>query len=1092
MAAGVSLSHCADVLERPFRAIIFDWDGTAVVHRAEDATPLAERVAALLRLRVWIVVVTGTHFGHIDRQLCRHLAPSIRRYLLVCTNRGSEVYGFDRHGTVVRRWCRLATPQEEQQLTAIAEAVRDQLVARTGLEIGIVYDRLNRRKIDLIPLPEWADPPKDRIGELLQAVEARLRGAGLAGGLAEALEMTRRIAAAHGLATARITSDVKHIEVGLTDKGDAVAWIRHHLLQPRHLPLSEVLIVGDEFGPLAGFAGSDDRMRQEVPGAVVVSVGVEPNGVPVGVLHLGGGPARFRDLLVAQLLQHRQRALAAHALQSCRRALEARGWLEHALTAPEAPGWQLQARGYRPALEHEIESRFAVSNGLLGVRGSLETPTLASRPRTFVAGLYYTPRDSPVPILLWGPDWLRLQLWLDGEALRLDHEPVEGHCRTLDLQRGMLVSEWCYRDQRGRAIRLRTARWVSLANRALAVQLARIDVAEPLVIVLEARLEPPNNALDLLRAEAGLTLWGAAESPHRLAVASRVQLMLDGRPLAPTADGDVLRQRWAWLALPDQPATLWRVVAMARGETEAGPAGAARRALGRAQRGGASRLLAAHTRAWAQRWAASDVAVEGDDAAQRALRFAIYHLISAANPQDDRVSIGARALTGDAYLGHVFWDTEIFLVPFYTLTWPAAARALLMYRYHTLPGARAKAARLGFRGALYAWESTDTGEEATPPYVIGPEGEVIPIRCGTEEQHISADIAYAVWQYWSATQDTRFLLDAGAEIILETARFWASRAAREADGRYHIRGVIGPDEYHEGVDDNAYTNVLAQWNLERGVEVAALLQARWPAHWAALAARLELGAAELEAWRAIAAAMYTGFDPVTGLFEQFRGYFGLEPIDLAAYEPRTAPMDVLLGRERTQRSQVIKQADVVMLLMLLWERFPAHVRAANFRYYEPRCGHGSSLSPPVHAVVAARLGHVTLAERYFRQAAAIDLDDTMGNASGGVHIAALGGLWQAAVFGFAGLSLRADGLRLAPQLPATWEALRFRVQWRGRQVQCVIRQEPPQLTAILERGAPLRLYLGTQVQVLRRGQPWTADWTAMARRSTRDEHDGAA
>ena len=350
---------------------------------------------------------------------------------------------------------------------------------------------------------------------------------------------------------------------------------------------------------------------------------------------------------------------------------------------------------------------------------------------------------------------------------------------------------------------------------------------------------------------------------------------------------------------------------------------------------------------------------------------------------------------------------------------------------------------------------------------------MIAIRCGTEEQHISADVAYAVWQYWQATADLPFLLDAGAEIILETARFWASRATLEADGRYHIRGVIGPDEYHEGIDDNAYTNGMAQWNIERGLEVADLLRTRWPERWAALRERLGIMPAELAAWRDVAARLVTGLDTTSDLIEQFTGFFALEPIDLAAYTPRTAPMDVLLGHERTQRSQVIKQADVVMLLALLWDRYPAAVRAANFRYYEPRCGHGSSLSPAIHALVAARLGDVELAARYFHQAAAIDLDDTMGNAAAGVHIATLGGLWQAAVFGFGGISPTATGLRCDPHLPAAWRALRFPIEWRGRRVRFALRQAPLTLTATLEQGRSLLIEVGGLRHELHAGRTWT-------------------
>ena len=479
-----------------------------------------------------------------------------------------------------------------------------------------------------------------------------------------------------------------------------------------------------------------------------------------------------------------------------------------------------------------------------------------------------------------------------------------------------------------------------------------------------------------------------------------------------------------------QPYRLGRFVTVYTSRDTERPAEAAAEHLERLIAAGAEPLLTDHVAAWAERWRTADVEIDGDDVAQRALRFAVYHLV-AVDPEDERVSIGARALTGGSYQGHVFWDTELYMLPFYLYTQPESARSLLMYRYLTLPGARANARRLGWRGALYAWESAETGEEMTPPSVIAPDGSVWAVLNGTQENHISADVAYAVWQYWEATQDERFLQDAGAEILLETARFWASRGEMGADGRYHIRHVIGPDEYHEDVDDSAYTNVMAQWNLERAVEVTRLMRARWPERWRQLVERIELDPEEPDRWSEIARIMYTGFDPDTGLFEQYRGFFGLEPIDLAAWAPRNAPMDVLLGRPRTQRSQVVKQADVVMLLYLLWDRFPPAVREANFRYYEPRTGHGSSLSPAIHALVAARLGDMDLAARYLRQAAEIDLADNMGNASGGVHAAALGGLWQAVVFGFGGLHFTPAGPALDPRLPPGWHGLRFPVQWRG-------------------------------------------------------------
>jgi len=453
------------------------------------------------------------------------------------------------------------------------------------------------------------------------------------------------------------------------------------------------------------------------------------------------------------------------------------------------------------------------------------------------------------------------------------------------------------------------------------------------------------------------------------------------------------------------------------------------------------------------------------------VRFAVYHLTIAANPEEELVSVGARGLTGDAYFGHVFWDTEIYLLPFYTAGWPEAARAMLMYRYHTLAGARGKAAAMGYKGALYAWESADTGEETTPESVVGPNGELIDILTGKMEIHISADIAYAVWQYWRATGDDTFFLDAGAEILLETARFWASRAVAEADGMRHIRHVIGPDEYHEDVDDNAFTNVMARWNIVRALEAIDTLRTRWPERASALCDMLALGEAELADWRDAAGRIVTGLDPATGLYEQHAGYHKLEPLDLSLYADRKVPIDVLIGRERTQRSQVVKQADVVALLALLPDEFPGAAAIANFRYYEPRCAHGSSLSAGIHALVAARLGETATALRYLRQAAAADLE-LDPNSAGGIRIAGLGGLWQAVVLGFAGLDLGGDVISLTPRLPPQWRSMSFAVRWRGRRVQ--VRIAGAKVRVAISDGAPVdlriaggthRLQAGTTLEV---------------------------
>ncbi len=686
------------------------------------------------------------------------------------------------------------------------------------------------------------------------------------------------------------------------------------------------------------------------------------------------------------------------------------------LAAPTVDaGWILVEEGFTLAREHELESLFAIGNGYAGSRGSLAEGSALSAPATFVAGVFDS-ETGAVPALAPVADWTRLSAVIDGYPLRLDQGHNLEHRRILDLRQGILWREWRHQDGAGRVTRLRGLRLASLADRHLLVQSVALT---------------PENYSGRVSVDAILTgpLMQLTANGTTVSMAVRSRVVDPGGPW--TGSTELPIDELNLEVRPGETYRLDRVVAVRTSRDTDEPRGMARRHVERAIEDVAG-VVGAHRDAWLARWKASDLRIEGDPAAQQALRFAIYHLSSAANPEDEHVSIGARGLSGTAYMGHVFWDTDIFMLPFFMLTYPEAARALVMYRYHTLAGARAKAARLGYRGALYAWESADTGEEVTPPFVVAPDGEIIRILTGEQEQHISADVAFGVWKYWEATGDERFLVDAGVEILIETARFWASRAEREEDGRYHIRGVIGPDEYHETVDDNAYTNCLAQWNLEIAEEAARFVAERWPEQWRALSRRLDLEPEEPCRWLRVARDLYTGFDEQTGLFEQFQGYFGLEEIDLAAFAPRTAPMDVLLGRERIQRSKIIKQADVVMLVHLLWDRLPADVRKANFDYYEPRCGHGSSLSPAIHALVAARLGKIALAERYFRQAAEIDLADNMGNAAGGVHAATLGGLWQAAVFGFAGLRLAEEKPEHRPNLPPSWRSLSMRFQWRGR------------------------------------------------------------
>jgi trehalose/maltose hydrolase-like predicted phosphorylase len=758
--------------------------------------------------------------------------------------------------------------------------------------------------------------------------------------------------------------------------------------------------------------------------------------------------------------------------------------MDEALTPTSAAAWSLRTEGYDPLRETSLESRFAISNGLMGVRGARAiTRGVASGvgARTYLAGLFGTPNGQIVsPGLVPAPDWLQVSLSLRDRPLVRHPAEVAAHVRTLDFRRGVLLSQSILTSDGSTApglrLRVRTLRLVSQHTRALGLQLIQLEFLEvgtEAEVTFEASVDGTDLGLVIQRLSPGLGVWRTLGAGHGLALATNGQFLIDGEPVAATRIGES-SHAWTWTARPGHAVSFARLAAVARsdvGSHDPGPE--AQQALGVATQTGWRGVLSGHRDAWAERWRSSDVELEGDPEAQHALRFALYHLNSAADPTDDRVSIAARALTGDDYRGHVFWDTEVYLLPFFTMTWPAAARAMLMYRFHTLDGAREKATGMGWRGALYAWESADTGVEATPAEAVGPDREIIPILNGVQEQHISADVAHAVWRYWLASGDETFLREAGAEILFETARFWASRAIHEADGRRHIRGVIGPDEYHEHIDDNAFTNVMARWNLSRAIEAAVLVRVRWPDTWAALAARLNLTAAEIADWSDAAETIATGLDPATGLYDQFEGFRDLEEIDLGAYAGRSVPMDVVLGRDRIQRSQVVKQADVVALLGLLPETFTDASGSSNFQYYAPRCSHGSSLSRAMHGLVAARLGLVDMALEFFLQTAAIDLGDTHAAIDGGVHIAALGGLWLIAVYGFAGLTLTKSGLALDPRLPPTWRSLRFAVQWRGRSLSLKIGAEACAVEATLIAGDPMTLTLAGETHEIAVGKTIT-------------------
>lgn len=713
--------------------------------------------------------------------------------------------------------------------------------------------------------------------------------------------------------------------------------------------------------------------------------------------------------------------------------------------------WKLTEYPFQPERQLYYETIFTLGNGYFGSRASFEEGYADETPATLIHGIYDHAVGMQVPELVNIPHWLGIRFTVDGTPFVMDFnhnrnllQPVAGvalgYQRSLNMQMGLLKREVLFRAESGGTVRATFERFASLADVNVLVQkltLTAID-GEP-VIDLEAWLDADvsNNGFkhwaDIeASADGHLLITTATQQSHyKLAMASQ---LVSPQPVTDSTTSTRPAQQTQVHLEKDGTAIFTKFTTVFTSRDTDDVKAAAEAKLQQIVATGYDALFHAHAAKWVEYWSNSDVQIEGDEEAQIAVRFGTYHILICAPQHSDDVSIGAKTLSGMGYKGHVFWDTELFALPPLTLTQPAIARNLLMYRYKRLAGARHKAQANGFEGAMYPWESTDTGEETTPQWSDPQiDGTRIRIWTGDNEQHISTDIAYAILQYWQWTGDNAFLIQYGAEIILDTAVFWGSRV-EERNGRYELTDQIGPDEYHENINNSVFVNYMTRWHLQQAFKVLDWLAEHAADQHATLTSALDLTEKRLGKWRDIIIRLVIPFDEVKQIHIQFDGFFDLEYIPVPHYEPRVGGVWPMLGHHRALASQVIKQADIVMLMALMPDMATREVMINNFNTYYPRTDHGSSLSPAMHAWVAARLGLDDTAYHMFEHAAWIDLKDNKGNVRDGIHAAASGGLWQAVVFGFCGLHIADDGtLAVDPRLPAHWKHVTFRVIYRGEQ-----------------------------------------------------------
>jgi kojibiose phosphorylase len=727
-------------------------------------------------------------------------------------------------------------------------------------------------------------------------------------------------------------------------------------------------------------------------------------------------------------------------------------------------GWIIHDRAaYQPDDEVSKATVFALANGYMGVRGASESvsPRLKGVVGCHINGLYDSPTGGILDReMIALPAWTSFVLEAEGETLTVEN--ASDYVRSLEMRRGLLLQTMRWRTRSGVEITLASERFVSLARLHLGLIQWSLLSDSPCTVTVRSLVDADVNnrwadthfASVQVRSGAGSVGIATIEQDYLVQVAVRHAASL------PVAWRDCSTDRALCAACEvtlqaGQTVTLHKLAAVYDNRFSSGDLDALAQAeLDAAQAAGYDALRREHEAAWAARWNESDVVIEGDEVAQIAMRFCLFHLLANA-PHSERVSISARGLQGQDYWGSIFWDCDIYVLPFFTSTQPEFARRSLIYRYHTLAGAKRKAVGMGYQGAYYAWQSQETGDETCALYVFDNPftGEKIRSYFADEQIHISADVVYALWQYVRATGDEAFLRDYGLAIACEVTRFFVSRAAFNAEaGRYELRTVLGPDEYHERVDNNAYTNALAQYSLDTTLAALERVRAFDPAGAEHALAVLNVTADEIARWREVAAHFYVPApDAATGLISQFDGYFDLEDALPDAVRPRLAHPDLHPGGPLGpyQTTQSIKQADTVLLTYLLRERYPAGVRAANWDYYEPRTSHDSSLSPMAYALVAAGLNRLDWAYRYFLRTALMDLDGSGPHWNLGIHTAAMGGAWLVVAHGFCHLDLRDDGVHLLdwPRLPAGWERLQLSFRWHGHLVRLTVTRSAITLTA---------------------------------------------
>ncbi len=747
--------------------------------------------------------------------------------------------------------------------------------------------------------------------------------------------------------------------------------------------------------------------------------------------------------------------------------------------------WTINETRFDPSHIVTIGSNFMTGNGYLGYRGTFPEWTREDYVGCVVSDTYDN-ADGKWKELCTVPNALFTRFFVGDTPLSLYDKRAADFSLSLDFRHGRTYGGYRWRSAEGGEYSLSFERFASYASLHLVPQKVTFTAHTGGRVEVQTGIDGEVWSLNgdhfsrcIPFAAEGVLGVECSTTENGLPVSVAQGFSLHGvAPLDEQIDehGRSIIRSLTFELQPGESIVLEHMMSVYSGNDTGEPTRAAEEQARKTAEHGYAAEAARSDHVWDRLWDLYDIRVESDDNAQALLHYNFYHNIIATPAHTDHLPIGARGLSCQAYQGAAFWDQEIFNLPMYLYTNPEVARNLLVYRHRVIDGARRKAKNLGYYGAFYPWISGDTGDELCPDYFFSDvlTGRKLRNHFNNWQIHISPDIAYAVWHYYLATGDWEFIRSRGAEMLFEIAQFLISHAYYKKDqDRYDIVRVLGPDEYHENVDNNAFTNHQASYALNAALEVYDRLASEEPESLHTLRENIALEERHIELWRHMHAHLHLPSPEKPGdLIEQFRGYFQLEDTTPEALAERLKDPGEYWGWPNgvAVSTQVIKQADVVQLFCLHPDRFDRETIKANYEYYEPHTQHRSSLSPAVHSIVASRIEHHEQAYEYFHHSCTIDLYTTNppssgGTFIGGIHTAACGIAWQMVVFGFTGFRTTPEGMVFEPHLPKQWRRIAFPLVYRWNQFQVELERDG--LTIVSKESNQ------EEVTVWYRGTPYT-------------------